>query len=275
MPTQPVTILTSEEFMLPSKHTSRQYRIMIGLPHHYYDEPAKKWPVIYLLDGNWLFGTVTEMTRFMAWCKTTTDAIVVGIGYPQNKKAIRAGNEELFRRDFDFTPERDDKFEKEAGKDLKQKVVTGGADQFIKFIQFELMPLVEKRYRVKPKKCILAGHSLGGLFTAYALLKSPILFKSYIISSPSLWYHNKYMFDYEENFSKHHKTLPANAFFSVGEMEEFVEDGMATNMLRFVTLMESRKYKGLNLVKKFFSGENHCEVIPPALQAGLKWALKK
>jgi len=270
-----VTILTSEAHAIKSRHTGRQYRIMIGLPHHYYDEPAKKWPVIYLIDGNWLFGMVTEMTRFMAWCGTTTDAIVVGIGYPQNKKAIKAGNEELFRRNFDLTPGRDNEFEKESGKELKQKVVTGGADRFIKFIQFELKPLVEKRYKVKPKKCVLAGHSLGGLFVAYALLENPKLFESYIISSPSLWYHDEYLFKHEDVFSKSHKSLPAKVYLSAGELEESVDGRMTSNTLRFGTFLKSRNYKGLSLTQQLFSGENHCEVIPPAFHAGLKWALKR
>jgi predicted alpha/beta superfamily hydrolase len=50
---------------------------MISLPHYDYDEPKRKWPVIYLTDGNFLFGITTDTVRFMAWCETTTDAIVV------------------------------------------------------------------------------------------------------------------------------------------------------------------------------------------------------
>jgi hypothetical protein len=268
-------MLTSESHAIKSKHTGKQYQIMIGLPHHYYDERSKKWPVVYLADSNWLFGMVTDIVRFMAWCKNTTDAIIVGIGYPQNKKAVRAGNEERFRRDFDFTPVRDDEFEKEDGKSLKQKVVTGGADQFLKFIQYELIPFVEKRYRVKPKRRILAGHSLGGLFAAYALFEKPRLFEKYIISSPSLWYHDKYLLKYEEKYCTDHKSLPANVYLSVGELEEDMEGFMATNMIRFGTCLKSHHYKGLSLVQKIFNGENHCEVIAPALQAGLKWALKE
>jgi uncharacterized protein len=224
---------------------------------------------------NWLFGMVTDVVRLTSWCKTTTDAIVVGVGYPQNKKAIRAGNEELFRRNFDFTPVRDDEFEKESGKSLKQKVITGGADKFLKFIQHELIPFIDGRYRVISGKRILVGHSLGGLFAAYALFNNPKLFESYLISSPSLWYHDKYMFKQEEKFSRRHKRLPARVYLSVGELEEFVDDGMATNMIRFATLLKSRNYKGLSLVQQIFNGENHCEVAAPAMHAGLKWTLKK
>jgi hypothetical protein len=40
-------------------------------------------------------------------------------------------------------------------------------------------------------------------------------------------------------------------------------------------ISESRKYTGLLLVRQIFANENHCEVIAPGFQAGLKMALKQ
>ena len=122
---------------------------------------------------------------------------------------------------------------------------------------------------------MLVGHSFGGLFAAYALLENPRLFTHYLICSPSFWYYDQYMLKREENFSKRHKRLPANVFLSVGEMEEHTGSDMASNTLRFTALLKSRNYIGLNVIQKIFNGENHCEVITPSYQAGLKWALKK
>ena len=274
MPAKPATILGSELHTLKSKHTRRQYRITIGLPNEYYDKPNKKWPVVYHVDGNWDFGMITDMVRSMAFCETTTDAIVVGIGYPITKKKNRF-HEEFSRRAFDLTPVVDKDVEKMHFEFTKLKTITGGADKFIDFIQHELMPIINKKYRVNPKKRVLIGHSLGGLFASYALLENPRLFTHYLICSPSLWYHNQYMFELEEKFSKRHKLLKANVFLSVGETEEDVGSGMASNTLRFTALLKSRNYKGLNIIQKFFNSENHCEVVAPSYQAGLKWALKK
>src|SRR5512137_953015 len=92
MITQPATILASEVRILKSEHTGREYRITISLPYAYAkpwvamfpaDFARAQWPVVYLLDPYWFFGMVTDMTRNMAWCGGTTDAIVVGIGYPE------------------------------------------------------------------------------------------------------------------------------------------------------------------------------------------------
>ena len=115
----------------------------------------------------------------------------------------------------------------------------------------------------------------GGLFVAYALFENPRLFKKYLISSPSLWYHDEYLFQHEEKYFTDNKSLPAKVYLSAGELEESLDSHMATNMIRFGALLESRHYKGLSLVKQFFNGENHCEVVAPAIHAGLKWALKK
>ena len=247
---------------------------MIGLPIEYNDKPSKKWPVVYLTDGNFYFGMVTAMIRSMTICKSITDAIVVGIGYPENRQHKRP-LEEFYRRAFDLTPVLDENVEKEHTQFTKIKTITGGADKFIKFIQHELMPFVSKKYRVSPGKRVLAGHSFGGLFAAYTLFETPKLFTHYLICSPSLWYHENYMFEREKDFSKRHKQLKANVFLSAGEMEENVGSGMASNTLRFTALLKSRNYKNLNIVQKIYNGENHCEVVAPSFQAGLKWALKR
>lgn len=274
MPVKPVTISGSELHTIKSKHTDTRYRITVSLPYEYDDKPSKKWPVVYLTDGNSYFGMVTDIVRSMSLCESTTDAIVIGIGYPESGK-YKSPWEEFHRRSFDLTPIQDKNAEKELGEITKRNTVTGGADKFIKFIQNELFPFVNERYRTAARKRVLAGHSLGGLFAAYALFENPRLFTHYLICSPSLWFHDQYIFEREENYSKRHKQLHANVFLSTGEMEESAGRNMTTNPLRFTTLLTSRNYKGLNVIQKFFNGEGHCEVIAPSFQAGLKWALKK
>src|SRR5215213_8733421 len=114
---EPVTILSSELHRMDSKHTGKPYRITISLPLGYakpLDEPwpfndtPAQWPVVYVLDGNWYADMVTGMIRPTAWCGSTTDAIVVGIGYPEGKDPIDSFRESFTRRDFDLTPIRDE-----------------------------------------------------------------------------------------------------------------------------------------------------------------------
>jgi len=64
---------------------------------------------------------------------------------------------------------------------------SGGADNFLRFIKEELIPHVNKSYPVNGDNNFW-GHSLGGMFITYAMLKEPALFKSYIAVDPSMWW---------------------------------------------------------------------------------------
>lgn len=281
---KPATILASQTRLMKSKLTKRQYRISIALPYASFespdaswpfDKPLKRWPVIYLTDANFYFGLITDMVRAMAWCGRPTDAIIVGIGYNEQSDPQKAWQDAVAGREYDLTPVRDEKVEAEMSEWLKQKVETGGAGQFLQFIKQELIPVIEGEFNADPKRRILVGHSLGGLFAAFALFADPGLFESYIIGSPSLWHGERCVFKQEEQFARKHKKLAARVHLWVGEREETSTAAMVSDAVRFGAILESRKYKGLTLVKRIFADENHCEVIAPGFQAGLKWALAK
>lgn len=61
----------------------------------------------------------------------------------------------------------------------------GGADKFMRFLNEEVFPFIEKEYRVFPER-IAVGHSNGGTFITYCLLNQPEMFNAYIAVSPNL-----------------------------------------------------------------------------------------
>jgi len=76
--------------------------------------------------------------------------------------------------------------------------LSGGAANFLSFINYELIPYVDKSYSTDTAKRTLMGHSLGGYFTLYALScnwRSKGSFNRYIAASPSLDYANDYLLD--------------------------------------------------------------------------------
>ncbi len=284
MPAEPVTILGSEMHMMDSQHTGRKYRIMISLPLGYSASPGMdwpfhdtppKWPVVYVLDGNWYFGMVTDIIRPMAWCGSTTDAIVVGIGYPEDKDPKEAFRESFTRRDADLTPVKDEAVEKSMEDAHKRRTPNGDAGNFHKFIKDELVPFIEKEYRADPLRRILVGHSYGGLFALFGLFTTPDLFDTLIIGSPTLSYGNRFTFQQEEVFAKEHRKLAVKVYLYVGELEEGLDDRTVTDTLRLAAILQGRNYEGFSLVKHMFPDQNHCEVAAPGFQAGLKFALKK
>ncbi len=284
MTAKQATILASEVRMMKSKFTGRKYRISIALPYAYlnpgdksspFHKPLKKWPAIYLTDANFHFGMVTDVVRVISWCGATTDAIIVGIGYAQDKDPQKAWNDSAAWRSSDFTPVSDKKDDQDDFKRWKRKVESGGAGKFLQFIKHELIPVIESEFMTDPKRRILAGHSLGGLFTAFALFEEPGLFESYIIGSPSLRYGDESVFKQEDQFVKRHKKLSAQVYLWAGGSEEPSIDHNSSITVRFGAILESRKYTGLSLVRQIFANENHCEVAAPGFHAGLKMALKR
>ncbi len=284
MRSEPTTILGSELHMMDSQSTGRQYRITISLPLAYaktpdqgwpFNDTPEKWPVVYVTDGNWYAGMVTGIIRPMAWCGSTTDAIVVGIGYPEDNNAIESFYESFTRRDADLTPTVDEALEKQQSEGFKRPAPNGDAANFLKFIKDELAPFVEKTYRADPAKRIWVGHSYGGLFGLFSLFKTPDLFSTLIIGSPTLSYGERVMFQREEAFSKENTKLPVKIYMFVGEYEEDIKDTTMTDTLRMAAILQGRKYEGLSLVKHVFLDQNHCEVAAPGFQWGLKYALKK
>lgn len=284
MTAKQATILASQVRMLKSAHTGRKYRITISLPYAYsrsrgvgwpFEDPPVKWPVVYLLDANWYFGMVTDIVRSMAWWGGTIDAVVVGIGYPEAADPQEAWLGVVRGRHMDYLPVRDESTDRWVTEKTRRPTITGDAGRFLQFIKNELIPWIEKEYNAEPSRRILAGHSSGGMFAAYALLEEPGLFESYISNSPDFVYGDRYVFRQEAAFAKKHKGLKARVYLSAGDLEESPGKPTLSDMHRFAALLESRSYKGLTLARQVFANVNHCEVIAPGFQAGLQWALRK
>jgi hypothetical protein len=281
------SLMATEVRMLKSKATGKTYQISIALPLAYSNtEPAKiaplvrslhAWPVVYVLDSNWYFGMVTDTVRFMSWGGRTQDAIIVGIGYPEEESPLETWRKVVALRTHDLTPRQSDRSEKYNSEWLRVRVKTGGGPAFLRFLKQELIGLIDREYRTDPARRILAGHSHGGGFALFAMFQQPGLFRTYIASSPSFDYADKFLFALEREYARKHRTLRAQVYLSAGELEEAVadEDHTLTNMYRFAALLESRKYKGLSLTKQVFPDNNHIEVASPAFQAGLRMALRK
>src|SRR5690606_10731158 len=76
---------------------------------------------------------------------------------------------------------------------LLQPTGTGGAPNFMAFIQTELQPMLASSYPVDARRQVLLGHSLGGLFVLHTLLKQPDAFFAYVASSASVWWADRYL----------------------------------------------------------------------------------
>lgn len=135
--------------------------ITIGLPPSYEKNPNKKYPILILLDGDYLFDPFYGALNYGAYWDDLPETIIVGIN--QNKKNERVDDSSY---DDDGLP---------SGKGAK----------FFEFIGEELLPYIEKKYRVAPFRMI-AGHDTTAGFLNFFLYKDSPIFNAYISLSPEL-----------------------------------------------------------------------------------------
>lgn len=129
---------------------------------------------------------------------------------------------------------------------------SGGADKFLDFMQTELMPEIEKRFRTEPYR-ILVGHSLGGLFAVHALFGRPELFQACIVSSPSLWWDDFWVLHEAEDFLAKRQAFKKTLFFSLGNEK----GNMDTGFSRFQKIVETNKPKDFEVRSAHYLDEEH------------------
>lgn len=260
-----VCLDNTEQFSIISKYVEGEtYVIQVGLPSGY-SSSQKSYPVLYVTDGDVLFGMAKGIANegWMRLGNDIKDIIVVGIGYGQGMDVLWKN------RARDMTPSKDTL--KAMGKQFPN---AGGADNFLKFIQYELFPIVNKNYRISPDSVAIFGHSFGGLFAAYILFKQPELFHGYIISSPSIQWNNKSLLKLEAEYFSNHKELNKIVYLSIGSLENWRNNEPINNLNELSQIIQAHNYKGLTLVTRIFEGETHPSVTPTVLSNGMRTLFK-
>lgn len=179
---EPARLARTVTFDLGSRDGQAPWRITLYVPPG--DAPTTGWPVLYLLDGNAVMATATDIERVQAPYPDATGVesrfAIVGIGYPGDEAY------DGVRRSWDYTPPPGQSYPpyKPGGPALR----TGGAQQFLHFVLTELRPAIERRCPADSTRQALFGHSFGGLFVLYALANAPTAFSHWIAVSPSIYW---------------------------------------------------------------------------------------
>ena len=163
-----VSVLDTAFFM---PHLNRYRRIIIYLPEGYRNS-TKRYPVLYMHDGQNLFDEYTA--GFGEW---GIDECLDSLIKKGKKGCIVVGIDNGPGRLTEYNPYAFDQFGK------------GEGDAYINFIVESLKPYVDRQFRTMPGKenTIIAGSSMGGLISYYALLKHPGVFGKAGVFSPAFW----------------------------------------------------------------------------------------
>jgi len=210
-------------FEIPSHYLKTSKKIWVYLPENY-ETSRKKFPVLYLQDGQNLFDSKTAYSGEWQIDETLdslkAEIIVVGIAH---------GNENRLQ---ELTPF------------VHQQYGGGGASAYLDFITNELMPYIQVNYRIKNGKYNtgIGGSSLGGLFAMYASLKHPKLFGKVLVFSPSFWI-NPEIYEVANSL----KATKSKYYFMCGTDESATLEAETDKM---IGILNEKRCSCLHLTKK-------------------------
>lgn len=165
---QHLPAIAGDYFALDSVAASRRYHVFIRYPEGYAAEPDRRYPVVYLLDGDTLFPLLAPQHLLLTYDEQLPEAIVVGVAYGSFDPGVNW-------RDYDFSAPAPDAGERQ-----------GGAPQFLAMLKTELIPQVERRVRADPARRVLVGQSRAGYMVLWSAQADPDLFWGRIASNPSV-----------------------------------------------------------------------------------------
>jgi predicted alpha/beta superfamily hydrolase len=145
---------------LNSSKLGKERELKIQLPRNYDKNSKKKYPVIIVLDGDYLFEPMAGNVDYYSYWDEIPEAIVVGVNQVESR-----------HDDSTYDPQRF----------LPEKK---GA-RFFEFLGIELLPFLDNTYRTS-KFVAIAGHDITANFINYYLFKPDPLFHAYINLSPDL-----------------------------------------------------------------------------------------
>lgn len=259
-----VSLPGTQQYDLKSTVNGRGYRLYVAPPVGYVKGDTTRYPVLYVLDGHFAFPAAVSAREYMGIFRELEDVIIVGIG--EGDYSFTSWIQDRWR---DYTPSADPASDSSTARRYKlalSSLRSGGGRDFLNALRNDVIPFIDTAYRTTADRG-LTGHSLGGLFTAYALFEAPELFQRYGINSPSLWWNASEMFKTESAFAATHTSLPARVLITVGANEGA---SMLPPMVKFASVLRSRGYQGLVLDTVVFEGESHTSVGPAMMARTLR-----
>lgn len=246
-------------FAMYAPSVKDSFYISVSLPEDY--DAAKKYPVVYIVDGNVYYSTIAAAAKEYGSIGMLDPMIVVGVGYKDFPTLDSL-------RDRDYTYPR-----ALAAYEMK---VSGGANEFLAFFNDQLIPYIDKHYTTSGQRT-LAGHSLGGFFTMFVLLQHlkgvDKNFNHYIAASPSLDYNNLYLLQQFDSLTTAKADDSLTAYITYGGLED-KENEEDPNPVKTDTLLHRAertlaRFPKVKTTAVTFSNMVHMDTPIPSFMKGL------
>ncbi len=230
-----------------SKNVGDSFEIYISVPNTF--SPYETYDIIYYLDANLKSGLqLRELLSSDTYNTKLKHKIFVGIGHIGNYHVLR-------RRDF-ILPYI--KGNDTSGRDFNY----GQTEKFYQYLNQELIPSINSKFKTNTDSNCIIGHSLGGLFAFYCLFKSNNLFVKYFALSPALWVDNYsiYRFNKIEEGFNNKKYL----YFVSGSKETKNKILSGTNQAK--RFLDKMNYRNLYYEYKICIGKTHNSEVKISLE---------
>jgi predicted alpha/beta superfamily hydrolase len=219
---------TQETDKVPPHDKFQMFSLGLGEDRHInvwtppsYGINSDSFPVLYMLDGGihedfpHLANTVSALIE----AKKIQPIILVGIENTQRRRDLTGPTM--------------------VESDKKIAAVVGGSAKFKGFLEKDLIPIINNKYRTTNEKGII-GESLAGLFVTEIFLLNPEMFDFYIAFDPSLWWNDQHLVKssktYLSNFPKSSKKF----WFASSNTKD-----ISSNVKKFAKVLKAQKLSNL------------------------------
>jgi predicted alpha/beta superfamily hydrolase len=228
-----------------------------------------RYPVVYLLDGDGHFPSVVGLIQQLSQVNGNNvlpEMIVVGIPNTNRTRDLTPTHV------ISDPPMMDSNFSQSSG----------GGEQFVSFIENELIPHIDSTYPTAPYK-ILIGHSFGGLTVMNVITNHTKLFNAYIAIDPSMWYdHERFLATTEKKLRDNHyekirlfvgiaNTMPDGMTLEKMKGDKSSDTRHIRSIFELDRFLKTNTQNGLKYSSKYYGEDNHGSVPLASEYDGLRF----
>lgn len=254
-------IVIGKKIKFHSSILSKDREILIALPDSYGDNNYTKYPVLYLLDGDKFFNSFSSAAAQMSSDASPQipEMIIIGITSQDRIKDSSPTHSKIGY----------------SGKEEKGYEMSGGADDFLKFIDTELVPYVDKTYRTNFYRTFV-GYSFTGLPILHSLFKKPSAFNSYLVIDFSAWWDNEVTLKNMKSFFENYQGSNKDVFISTIDIVKNDVYKQENKTWNFIQDFEQQHPSAINFgYKKYgYKEENHHSMPLVSFIDGVKYIFR-
>lgn len=221
-----------------SNKLQEKREIYVSLPASYEKNPDKKYPLLVLLDGDYLLNPFKSALNYANNWDDLPEVIIVGIN--QGKDNLRNND---------------------CGLDEVTGMPDGKSVSFFDFISLELVPAIQREYRTTNFK-IIAGHDITAAFSNFFLYKENPLFNAYISLSPEL------PVNMENDLSNILGATKQHLFYYISTADGDMKD-MQEKIINLDSKIQANKNPNINYKFEVFKETSHYSLVIKSIPTAL------